>query len=95
MDSNHNMVDQAYFGASLPFLCCIGPPVTILVRIGFLVREEPLIGKNASQQVSIWMSMIHIELLRHSRTFSMPSCNQDESTILQYSFSTVYRNCAH
>ena len=40
------------------------------------------------QQVSIRMSMVHIELLCHRRAFSLPRSDQDKSAILQSSFCT-------
>ena len=97
MNGNEHMVDQTYLRACSPFH---GSCIVVRSRcITPFALNEPQICKYAGNEVSIWMTVVHVELLSYCWSLAMPCGYQDECAILKSSFCTrsahVYKNCAH
>ena len=78
-----------HFSASIPFPCPRGFPVSVCLLVASSVLKEPFICQDACQQISIRMSMIHVELLRHCRAFLLPGGDQYDSAVFHAGCCTI------
>ena len=85
---------QLGHGGSSPPLRCVESPISVLVIVCLPAVKIPLTCKDARHQISIWMPMVHIELLCHGWSlFSACSLAETQSISSSPFFSEKKCRC--